>query len=100
MSKVARSDICTTLERVSVERRASSVERRASSAALPQPMSRKRPLERLPFLSPAFPGQAAPLLVTPPGAADKAAADKAADNKQYYSSSALTTPDTKTGPLP
>ena len=49
-------------------------------------MSRKRPLERLPFLSPAFPGQAAPLLVTPPGAADKAAADKAADDKQYYSS--------------
>ena len=41
--------------------------------------SRKRPLERLPFLSPAFPVQAAPLLVTPPaGAADKAAADKAA----------------------
>ena len=63
-------------------------------------MSRKRPLERLPFLSPAFPGQAAPLLVTPPGPADKAAADKAADDKQYYSSSALTTPDTKKGPLP
>ena len=62
-------------------------------------MSRKRPLERLPFLSPAFPGQAPPLLVTPPGAADKAAADEAADDKQYYSSSALTTPDTKKGPL-